>query len=303
MVMNWDELRTFLAVVRSGSIRRGARALGVNHGTVSRRLQAFQQTMGSTLLEREDGRLVLTAAGEDLHRTALAVEEQMLAVSRRVAGGDQKLSGTLRVTLSEPLFAALAADFASFSNSHPEIRLEFVTGIQYINLSRRDADLALRISNTPPPNLIGSKLCEVGGAFYASQAYLRRAGPRALENYDWIGWDESLSHLPGARWMHAGIDAERIRVCVDNPVAMEIAIRGGLGVGLLTCMTGDALPTLTRLSPPSVELIGNLWLLVHRDLRHLARIRVLHDFLATRIRAQRDRLTGQSLEPRNHGSG
>lgn len=156
---NWDDLRVFLAVARAGSLSGAARALSVNHSTVFRRIGAFEAALGVRLFERQSDGYLLTPAGEELRDGALRIEEEIASLSRKVAGQDLRLSGAVRVTTIDMLaFGLLPRHLARFRDAYPGIEIELVVGNTMLNLSRREADVALRVGNTPPETLVGRRV-------------------------------------------------------------------------------------------------------------------------------------------------
>ena len=285
---SWDDLRFLLAVARAGTLSGAARSLGVNHTTVSRRIQALEEHVGVRLFERLSSGWATTEAGEDLLDSARRVEEEMAAADRRILGQDARLSGTVRVAITDVMAVALMADFAAFSEAHPGIELEFVAGYHASNLTAREADVAVRATATPPEHLIGRRVSGLTAAAYGSRAYLRRHPPHAtpLGDHVWLGFDASLAHLPPARWLREQLPQARIAGRSNSGLVMQEAIRAGLGVGHLFTFQGDADPELERVTQPEGYDFG-LWILTHPDLRRTARIRRFVDFLADACRDKR----------------
>ncbi|MEN8196747.1 MAG: LysR family transcriptional regulator, partial [Pseudomonadota bacterium] len=176
--MDWDDLRFFLAVAHKGSIRAAAAALGVNHSTVSRRIDGFERKLGVRLFERLPTGYLVTPAGEDMMQSARRMEEEAAAIDRRVAGRDHRLSGPLRVTMPDSLAQKLLMpDIVAFSDRHPEIELELVISYVFADLNKREADVAIRMANDPPGHLVGRRVVRQAKAVYASRDYLARHDP------------------------------------------------------------------------------------------------------------------------------
>ena len=289
---DWEDLRTFAAVVRNGSIAAAARELKINHSTVLRRLDSLEAALGVRLFERLQTGYVPTAAGETLRERLLPVEEQIDAAARKLAGLDEALSGTIRVTTTDTLAPLLVPCLQRFQDAHPQVALQLVVDNGFLNLTRREADVALRPSNVPPPQLVGRKVGTVATALYASRAYLKAAKHEGIGREDWtrhrwVGPDDSLAHLAIARWLAAHIPADRVALRADSLVAMADAVAAGAGVGPLLCLLGEELPGLVRLADPDPRFHTDLWLLCHRDLRGAARVRALMRFLHEELTACR----------------
>jgi DNA-binding transcriptional LysR family regulator len=279
--LEWSDLQVFLAVVGRGSIGAAAQALHVNHSTVLRRIASLERTLAVRLFDRLPRGYALTERGHELAASLAGVPEQLDAAQRRVTGADLALAGTIRVTAPDTLGHELLLPlFARFQAQHPQVRLELVTGSTFLNLTQREADVAVRGSNKPPENLVGRRAGVIRTALYASRAYVRTLKARSSEaDYRWVGHDASLAHLQSARWIAKHVAPERVVLRVDSLVAMAQAVAAGVGVGWLLCPLADARAGLKQLQPPRAELDTQLWVLTHPDLRRVARIKAFTDFL------------------------
>jgi len=291
---NWDDLRHFLAVARHGSLSAAARALAVNHTTVLRRVAALEAALGVRLFDKQPGGYVLTAAGEEMQRVALRVEEDLAAANRRLSGRDARISGTLRATTIDILaLHVLPRHVAAFRAVHPEIRVDLTIAEASLSLTRREADVAIRSTNKPPENLVGRAVAGLAFAVYGAESYLDRAGQRDLARHTWVGLDEGFDHTSIGRWLKRTVPADRIGHRV-NSVAVEVeAVCAGVGLGLLPCGLADRRPELRRLSEPVEEVMTKIWLLTHEDLRHMGRVRAFMDFMADAFATERDLLEGR----------
>ena len=289
--LDWEDLRYFSAMGRGGSVSAAARALGVNHSTVLRRLDSLERELGVRLFERFQSGYVMTPAGETLQARLAGVEEQIASAERAVGGHDQQLGGEIRITTTDTLAGSmLIPSLARFQQRHPGVRLQLVLNNAFLNLNRREADVALRPSNTPPETLVGRRLGALGSAVYAAPAYLAAAAargipPDAWAAHDWIGLDESLAHLEQARWLADTVPPERVRMRVDSLLAMVDAAHAGMGMAPLLCHLADREAGLRRLSGPDPRFDTGLWVLTHRDLKDTARIKALTQFLYDDLRA------------------
>ncbi len=290
---DWDDVRYFLAVARQGSLSAAARLLGVNHSTVLRRIAGLEAALGVRLFDKLPRGYVLTAAGEDLHRTALSMEETYAAASRRLSGRDAQLHGTLRVTTVDIMaMHVLPRHLVAFRALHPGIRVDVTVAEASLSLTRREADVAIRLIAEPPDNLVGRAL---SGLAFAPYGLPGVAGPEgtALAAAPWVGLDESFDHTVMARWMKDEIPSDRV-VCRVNAVATLIElVRGGVGLGLLPCAVADRMPELRRVAPPVSDSDTRVWLLTHRDLRLMGRVRAFLDFMAGALGGDRDLLEGR----------
>jgi DNA-binding transcriptional LysR family regulator len=163
---------------------------------------------------------------------------------------------------------------------HPGLRLDLVVNNSFLNLTRREADVAIRGSNSPPENLVGRRVGNIQTAVYASAEYLKARGRKRDEaDLDWVGYDDSLSHLLAAKWMSQEVAPERVALRVDSLVAMADAVAAGLGAGWLLCPLAQSRRGLRQLRPPPRDMETQIWVLTHPDLKRVARIRALTDFL------------------------
>lgn len=297
---DWNDLQFLLGVAEAGSLSGAARRLGVNHTTVLRRVNAFEERLGVRLFDRLPTGYSLTAAGEELARAAQQVDETVTGVERRLAGQDLRLSGTVRVTTTDTLAHSLVpAALAAFSRAHPGLALELTTMTVVANLSKRDADVAVRTTAKPPPNLVGRKVAPVAYAAYASPAYLeklakeRKAPRRHLARWDWLLPDDSLAGSTTARWASRELRGARIVMRADTLTALGRAAEAGLGVAPLPCYYGDLASGLRRAIGVIEPMSSDLWVLTHEDLRGTARVRALTDALAESLAARRDLLEGR----------
>lgn len=291
--MDWDDLRTFLAVAQEGTIRGAAKALKVNHSTVSRRIKAFEDRLQVRLFERQPSGYVLTPAGEDVLSSAQLVKDQVDGLQRRVLGQDTRLTGTLRVTLPDLLaIRLLAPDLAAFSSAYPGIDLEVIVSYETLNLSRREADIAIRITNSPPETLVGRSVARYCNGTYASPAYLEAHDlNKAPQDACWIGWDEVVT---SPKWvLNSDFPDMPVRYNMANALLQLEAAKAGLGVSKIPCFLGDPEPGVVRVPGTSPEPSWNVWLLTHEDLRHTARVRAFMDFMAKAFAKHTPLLEGQ----------
>ncbi|MBY6265159.1 LysR family transcriptional regulator [Azospirillum sp. 412522] len=296
---NWDDLRYLLAVARHGSLSAAARALGVNHSTVLRRVTALEQAMGAQLFDKMPGGYVLTSAGDEMHRVAQKMEEDLAAANRLLSGRDTQIGGTLRVTTVDILtLYILPRHVAAFRRRHPELRVDLVAAEASLSLTRREADVAIRATNRPPENLVGRAVSGLAFAVYGATAYLDGKEVTAnLERHPWIGLDESFDHTNLAHWMKRMVPAPSIGYRVNSVAGAVEAVRAGIGLGLLPCGVVDRDPAFRRIGDPMAEADAKLWLLTHEDLRHMGRVRAFLDFMAEALTRERDLLEGRCPWP------
>lgn len=292
--MDWDDLKFFLAVARRGSIRAAAQVLDVNHATVSRRINAFEEKIAVRLFERLPRGYVLTPAGEEMFASAERIDEEIAALDRRVIGRDTQLSGRLRVTAPQALVThVLMPGLVAFSEAYPGIEMDIIGSYAEFNLTKREADIAIRLTDlSPPDHLVGRRVAHYYKAVYASRPYLARHDPVAHpEAMHWLGWEDEEPYPP---WVKSSAYSEtRIRHNVNDPSIHLAAVRAGLGISMLPCFLADPDPELERLPPGEPLSSRDVWILTHKDLRHTARVRTFMDFIAEVIKEQSDLLEGR----------
>jgi DNA-binding transcriptional LysR family regulator len=306
--LDWDDLRYVLAVAEQGSLAGAARALGVNHTTVLRRINAFEEAQGVRLFDRLPTGYALTAGGEQLLAAARQMSEVVEALERRLAGQDLRLEGTLRVTTTDTLMGSvLPGVLASFQAAHPGIRIEVSVSNLMANLTKRDADVAVRPAREAPETLIGRRVAAVAFAVYASPACLATvqtaaaAGADDLAAHPWVAPDDTLAGSSVARWMRGHVPEARINVRADSLMSLRQAAAAGLGLAALPCYLGDASPGLLRVWPPVEAMATALWILTHEDLRRTARVRAFTEFAAEAL--GRERALFEGRRPRQKDSG
>jgi DNA-binding transcriptional LysR family regulator len=282
--MEWDDLRYFLAVARAGSLVDAARELRTSPPTVGRRVAALEAKLGARLFDRKQTGYALTESGAAIHKKAEEVEEAVLSVEREALGRDLHASGRVRLATSDELAAnLLAPHFGEFRRCHPHVVLEVVAQTDLANLSRRDADVALRSARPEQHNLI---ICRVGwwkGALYAAKSYaaahnLEPGGIRNFRDLDIITWTEEFAHFRGGPWFAEHARDATVVLQANSRRIHYSACKAGIGLAILPCLSADRDPDLIRLLPPEQVFVGELYLVTHRDLARTARVRAVIDF-------------------------
>lgn len=293
--MDWNDLRYVLAIIREKTLVHAAAAVGVAHTTVGRRLKMLEDELGVRLFDRTPDGLVPTLAGEDLAAVAERMESEVLSVEGRVLGRDARLRGALRVSTVDILFYGFERAFTSFMERYPDIDLTIVSSSEKASLTRREADVVLRLSNTPPEYLVGRKVGHVQFAVYAGQVLIERVGEAApLSAYPWIGWDERQDWSWFDSWLAEHAPGARIVLRLDNQaLLMARAIRSGIGAQILPCFLADPDPQLRRIAPLDGTFRLGMWLLTLPELRSNSRVRAFMDHLADTLSAHRRELAGE----------
>lgn len=280
-MMNWDDYRYFLAIEQAGSVLGASKRLGVNHTTVLRRIASLEKRLGVRLFERLRTGYTPTAAGEELREVILRVQQTLIDAEHRLSGQDLQLSGVVRIATTDTLSSSLLLPhLPAFRQLHPHIQLQVVSSNQIVNLTRREADIAIRATNQPPDNMLGRKIGMARSAIYAAPQYLEQHGnASALADHDWIGLDETLAHLPEYRWLERQVPPERIVIRLSNLLHKLEAVKAGHGIAPLLCFLAEREPHLVRLADPEPLFDTDIWLLSHADLRQVARVRAFMEFI------------------------
>ncbi|MCB0367536.1 MAG: LysR family transcriptional regulator [Bdellovibrionaceae bacterium] len=277
--MQWDDLRFFLAVAKTGSISSGARKLDVQHSTVSRRIRALEQRLKTRLLERIQGGYELTPAGEQLKAIAQRIENEIFEVDQ-VLDDEIKLSGPLRVaTLNNVASTVLMPIFKEFCEKHPDVELHINVSNQYLSLYQREADVAIRLTNEPPDTLIGTRLVTVASAVYGNKEYLKQC-KQAGHDPEWIGVTCCNFHKT---WTKRECGNRTFNFYSDDTILTLASIREGMGLSFLPCFMGDSDPQLERFMEPNSDDEIGLWLLYHPDLKNTVKIREFKSFMESEI--------------------
>lgn len=287
--MNWDDLRLFLAVARTGSISGAARRLGVQHSTVSRRMRQFEAKLGTRLIERKTGRYELTQAGENLKEASGRIEREVLAVDGALLGKDTQQVGPLKVAaLNNMASSVLMPMFASFTKKLPQVELHIIVSNIDASLSQREADVAIRLTDTPTDTLIGKRVVTVASCIYGSRAYLQQLREQGSEP-KWIGVECCGFHKS---WTRQSCGEQSHNFYSDDTQLTHSAIREGMGISILPCFMGDADPLLERYSEPDPSFNLGLWVLLHPDLKHTARVLAFRDHMIQAINEKKELFEG-----------
>lgn len=293
----WDDVRLVNVIAEAGSLPAAAARVGLDHSTVFRRLRQVERALGTVLFERHRSGYVPTVAGAEIVAVAARMEAEVTAVLRRVAGQSPSPAGEVRVATSDVLLLELLMPmFAAFQQACPEVRLDLVCGNQAVNLSRRDADVAVRASGAPPETLVGRKVARIAWAAYRPAGAEMAAVPEAeLAGLAvrWVGFGDALAGLAAASALRLWAPPDRTVARFDTVGGVAGAVAAGLGCGLLPCFVADGRPGLVRLTGPIEALATDLWLLTHDDLRQVPRVRALLDFLAERMGQARNVIEGR----------
>ena len=280
--LNWDDLPVFLAIAREGSLSAAADALDATPSTMHRRLGRLEQSLGTRLFDRHPTGLTPTAAGEALLPLAEGVEGDVMTLVRAIAGRDQAPRGPVHLTAPDTLIALLVQPLATFRLDFPQVHLHVSLADRYFDLSRREADVAVRPSRQPPEDALGRRVGALAWAAYATA----HPGPDP-GSLPWARYAGDLESLDAEVWRREHHGSDPVVIAVNGVVAMQRVARCVPCRVLLPCFVGDVDPQLQRIGEPIAAAESALWLLVHPDLKRTARVRALADHLWDALRPHR----------------
>ena len=292
-MFEWGDLRYLLAVARQGSTLAAAKALGVNQSTVHRRLSELERRLGTPLAIRHPTGYRLTEFGAAILPYARSVEDAIIALERHAEGAGVSVTGTIRLTCPEPILGRLAASglIDRFHVRYPGARVELLTSDRYLDLSRGEADVALRSGEPEDPNLVGRKVADSIWAIYASPDYIQQHGrPSRIEDLN----RHRLVAFDGPMSKHRAKVAPDATIAATNSSVLGVllAAKSGVGVAALPTTIAQAEPGLVEVLPAIPELTRGWSLLTHPDLRRQPRIAALFDFIVGELPALRGVLGG-----------
>jgi DNA-binding transcriptional LysR family regulator len=293
--MDWNDLRYLLAVARAGSFAGAARRLDVNQTTVARRLNAIEAALGAHLFTRSDGSLALTKAGEAALEHAARIEREVEVLEQGMGNADQAVTGAVRLT-SVPILInrVLIPTLPMLVREYPLLRLELIAEPRNLNLTRREADIAIRLARPETGAALTKRIGHLDYAIYGL------AG-RSSESLPWIPYEEGLSHLPQARFVAKAVaSGEKMApVAVSDAESLHEAVHAGVGKAVLPCLIADSDSSLSRLSGRQPILSREIWLMTHRELSRAPAIKAVIAWLEGALtRARRRGRRGDSSRDR-----
>ncbi len=283
-----QDFRDVLVIARERSLKAAAAVLRVDPSTMGRRLEGVEARFGARVFMRTARGFELTPEGADIAATAEKLEALQLSFQREILARDPRRTNALTITAAEwgvPLLTPLLVELAT---SHPDVQLHLRIENRKLDLTRREADIALRVGRPSEKALVGKRVGVVVYGLYGSSAYLEtRTRPRSAEEvarHALIAMDASFARAPHVRWQSALAREARVVLQTNSMLALIEAVRAGGGLATLPCALADRMPELKRVLPDSASVQRDLWLLFHRDLRRSRAVRALVDELVARLR-------------------
>lgn len=291
--MNWDDVRIFLAVARSGQILAAARRLELNHATVGRRVTALEEALQCKLLIRRTNGCDLTQEGEAFMHAAERMEAEMLAARAEVGMTDVEVTGTVRIGATDGFgIAFLAPRLGTLTERYPGLKIQLVPVPQSFSLSRREADILVTVDRPQAGRLITRKLVDYALGLYASKTYLAEHGKPdtagALSAHRLIGYVEDLVISPQLHYRSHFARNWESDFEISAVLGQVEAVRAGAGIGILHKFLARPHEDLVRVLP-DLQVDRTYWIVYHENLRNIRRVKEVVDFIAQQSEHERDR--------------
>jgi DNA-binding transcriptional LysR family regulator len=275
--MDWSDLAFFLALARSGSLSAAAKRMGTDHSTVARRIESLERDLGIRLVDRLPRAYQLTSAGERVRDLGAAAETAIADIERYARAADRSPHGVVRISGPPHLIGSvIAPSLTSLKRSNPELRIELAGELGVVSLSRREADIALRMFRPSQKGLVARRLAVMHYGLYGTREYVART---AASDRNYIGFDESQEHVPEQRWIAAVAGARPFALRTNDMAAMLAVVRGGLGLAVLAHAMARHYPALVQVKTPEPPPKRELWLLFYRDLGKSPAMRAVIDHI------------------------
>lgn len=294
---NWDDYRYFSILAQTGTVRAGAEVLEVNPSTVTRRLDALESRLGLTLFVRSRTGLTLTTDGEELLEELKPLADQLGGLEQELADRGREVAGMVRITMADVFAIALMSELAGYTLAHPGVRLELLPGYQPLDLARGEADVAIRVTEQPPEDLVGRMLGRYRVGVYGSHSYLAGHDP--------------LAEPEGSLWIESGVESARagafraqhfarvpLGARCNSVLLQHAAVASDMGICMLPCVIGDPDERLCRVGGFDPVDAQDIWLLFHPDLRGVARIQSVCSYIQEAFERLQPSLTGQQKNRR-----
>ena len=287
--MDWDQLKYFLYIAKSGSLSRAAKALKVNHSTVSRRLSSLEKDLRVRLFDKTVSGIRLTSAGENLLQHALEMEKQVNAARQIIEGQEEVLCGKIRVSTEDTFgYHILPELLEKFRRSYPHIVIDLNIDSGFANLTHREADVAVTARRKPPEHLIGRNLGTIRMTLCATRRYLQRYGtpssPKDLDGHRLLSPNDALGHLKVTRWIHKNVREDQIIFTSDKMLALYTMVKRGAGLAALPHYLVERDKDVVGLFDLPETCGSEAWVLTHPDLRDTVIIKTFLKYIGDHLR-------------------
>jgi DNA-binding transcriptional LysR family regulator len=301
-VFDWNDLKYFVAIARSGSTLAAAKALRLSQSTVHRRLEELERQLGQQLVIRHPTGYRLTELGEDLRSYAERVEQTVADFERRASAWGKDVRGTVKVTCPDEVGSRVLASglIDKFNERYPALRVEFVMSDRNLDLAKGQADIAIRGVAPTDDTLIGRKIADSSWAVYASNSYVERYGgikrPEDIDGHAIVLFDGKMRDHRSARWLRSVAPNARITARANNLPAMLSAVKSGAGLAAMPVIVGEKDEALVRVLGPVQDIATPFFLLMHEDMKRTPRVRAFFDFMIDEMPRLRPLLSGKVHE-------
>ena len=285
---DWNKARAFLVTAEEGSVSAAARALNMTQSTVSRQVSALEKELGISLFERTNSGLVLTQSGADLIEQVKVMGDAATNLSRLAAGHAETVEGSICISATEMISAfVLPPIIEKLHNQWPKIEIEIIASSDTSDLSRREADIAIRNYRPTQQELIARRVKNTLGHLYASKSYIQklehRESPQDLNNAIFLAADRSHSIISYLKKFGFELNSSNFPLIVSNHLVQWEMVKYGTGIGFMLADIGDAEPLVERVLPTFSAFEKETWLVAHRELKTSRRLRVVFDYLAAEL--------------------
>jgi DNA-binding transcriptional LysR family regulator len=301
-MFDWNDLKYFLAVARNGSTLAAARSLRLSQSTVHRRILELERQLGEQIVTRHPTGYQLTELGEKLRSYAERIEQSVLDFERQASAWGKDVRGTVRVTCPEEVGSRLLASglIDKFNKRYRNLRVEFILSDKNLDLSKGQADVAIRGVRPTDNALIGRKLADSAWAVYASRSYVNRHGgirrPEDIDHHSIVLFDGKMRDHSSARWLQSVAPNARIAARATNMLAMQLAVKSGAGLAPMPVLVGEKDKALVRVLGPVQDITTPFFLLMHGDMRRTPRVRAFFDFIIAELPRVRELLSAKARD-------
>lgn len=292
-----SDIQVFLAVAQSGSLVTASYKLSVNHSTAFRWLKRLEEQVGHKLFDRSNNHYVLSETGHAIFPIAENIASEITALSMMADCLDNQLIGEVKVTSADAMVLGyLPRIIKSFYEHYPGLTINLSSDNNFINLSKREADIAIRPTHSLTGNMIGRKAASMVFGLYASPDYIEEYGLPNINDkgkgHRLCDYDNSLSHLYAAKWIRDNMSNADVAIKLTSTVSLTQFAKAGIGIAAIPCFLANADSGLVKVVAFNNDIASDIWVLTHPDLRHSPKIRAVRDFIFDEIQKDEQYFSG-----------
>lgn len=298
--VNFSDIQVFLTVAQLGSLVGAADKLDINHSTAFRWLKRFEEHIGHKLFDRSNNHYVLSEAGHAIFTTAENIVSEMTALSMTVDCLDNQLLGEVTVTSADAMVLGYLPEVIQrFHQAYPGLTIHLSSDNHFVNLAKREADIAIRPTHSPDENMVGRKAASMVFGLYASPMYVEKYGIPDIKaqgrGHRLCDYDSSLSHLNAAKWLKDHMGHADVVIKLASTVSLTQFAKAGMGLAAIPCFLADNDPNLVKVIEFEQYIASDIWILTHPDLRHSPKIRAVFDFIFDAIQKDEQHFLGRHI--------